>query len=520
MRRPDGGLAWGAKVMADLLDPPKPIAAEIDVDRKPDTSLREFCALGWHVVEPATTFTPGWHIDAICEHLEAVTFGDIRQLVISMPPRHAKSLLCSVFWPTWLWTFRPAFRWLFASYAQSLATRDSRKCRLVINSPWYQSRWGHVFELTGDQNQKTRFENDKTGYRIATSVGGSGTGEGGDCVLVDDAHNVKQAISDAQREAALVWWDETMSTRLNDPKTGAHVIVMQRLHERDLAGHVLEQGGYEYLRLPARYEEIVYVQGVGFKPGRHVTSIGWTDPRTKDGELLWPERFGEKELAKLEKSLLAYGAAAQLQQRPSPRGGGKIKRAWFEIVDAAPADAVRCRSWDLAGTEPGPSNADPDYTAGAKVALKDGVFYIEDMKRQRLSPMGVEALVKQTAELDGKAVTIHIEQEPGSSGKNTIDNYRRRILVGYDVRAERATGSKEIRANPWISAAEAGNVKLVKGPDGAPWIETFLGEAEVFPFGAHDDQVDAVSGAVEILTGGPQQVVVAAVNLERSSPWR
>lgn len=181
------------------------------------------------MVEPGNAFISNWHIDAICEHLEAVSRFELQRLLINIPPRCMKSLTVGVFWPTWMWINRPETRWLCASYAQQLATRDSLKCRRIIESRWYQRNWGESFQLTSDQNQKTRFENDKTGYRLATSVGGTGTGEGGDFVICDDPHNVEQALSDTQREAALIWWDETMSTRLNDPKRGGMVIVMQRL---------------------------------------------------------------------------------------------------------------------------------------------------------------------------------------------------------------------------------------------------------------------------------------------------
>lgn len=174
--------------------------------------------------------------------------------------------------------------------------------------------------------------------------------------------------------------------------------------------------------------------------------------------------------------------------------GEKFKREWFEIVDAAPKDARRVRYWDLAATEPKPGK-DPDYTAGGRVAEKDGVFYVEDMRRDRKTPRGIEELVQQTAEIDGREVDIWMEQEPGSSGINTIDHYRRRVLVGYTFRGHRTTGSKEVRANPVSAAAEAGNVKLVRGD----WINDFLDEIVSFPHGNHDDQVDAVSGAYEVL---------------------
>ena len=217
-------------------------------------SLREFVRQAWHVVEPATPYIPGWHLDAICDHLEAVSRREIRNLLINMPPRHMKSLAVSVFWPCWEWATWPERKWLFSSYAASLSIRDSLKCRRLIESPWYQANWGDRFQLTGDQNAKQRFENNKSGYRLATSVGGTATGEGGDRIVVDDPHNVNEAESDLVRRGVIDWWDQVMSTRLNDPKTGAKVIVMQRVHEADLAGHVLAQGGYEHLCLPAEYE--------------------------------------------------------------------------------------------------------------------------------------------------------------------------------------------------------------------------------------------------------------------------
>src|SRR5271168_477551 len=265
--------------------------------QKPDTrvkverecaarSLREFVRQAWHVVEPATPFVPGWHIDAITDHLEAVTRGDIRNLLIYVPPRHMKSLLVSVLWPAWEWIAHPERRWLYSSYAATLSIRDSVKCRTLIESPWYQRFWGDRYTLASDQNTKTRFDNNRSGYRIATSVGGTATGEGGDRIVCDDPHNVQDAESDSVRKATLDWFDVVMSTRVNDPRTAAMVVVMQRCHQRDLSGHLLEQGGYEHLCLPAEYEG----------PGR-VTSIGFSDPRKEVGELLWPEQFGPEEIA-------------------------------------------------------------------------------------------------------------------------------------------------------------------------------------------------------------------------------
>src|SRR5580704_2591354 len=295
--------------------------ARLKLEREYATrSLREFVRQAWQVVEPFTPFVPGWHIDAITDHLEAVTRGDIRNLLINVPPRHMKSLLVSVFWPAWEWILHPERRWLHSSYASSLSIRDSVKCRRLIESPWYRARWGYAFSLTGDQNAKMRFDNDRSGYRLSTSVGGSVTGEGGDRIVCDDPHKVDEVESDAVRKTAIDWWDVAMSTRVNDPKTSAMVIVMQRCHQRDLSGHLLEKGNFEHLRLPAEFEE-----------PKCVTSIGWSDPREQPGELLWPERFGPKEIADLKVSLGSYAAAGQLQQRPSPAGGGIIKRWWFKF---------------------------------------------------------------------------------------------------------------------------------------------------------------------------------------------
>jgi predicted phage terminase large subunit-like protein len=437
------------------------------------------------VVEPGNPFISNWHIDAICEHLEAVGRSEIRRLLINIPPRCMKSLTVSVMWPTWAWATKPDMRFVFAAYAQRLSTRDSLKCRRIIASPWYQRNWADRFQITSDQNEKMRFENDRTGFRISTTVG-TGTGDGGDIVAVDDPHDVTQSLSPVQREQALIWWDETMPTRLNNPKRGGMVIVMQRLHEQDLAGHVLAQGGYEHLMLPMEYE-----------PDRKCfTCIGFQDPRQKQGELLWPERVGETEVRELHTRLGSYGAAGQLQQRPAPRGGGMFQRQWFKIVDQPPWKPERkVRYWDMAASE-ARQGADPDWTVGTLMSVKEGDLFIEDVRRARLAPKGVKDLIGQTAQLDGKGVPIWIEQEPGSSGKTVVDDLCRTVLQGFAARPDRPTGKKENRADPLAAAAEAGRIKLVSGP----WVEDWLRELEVFPAGAHDDQVDSASGAYAQLT--------------------
>ncbi len=447
---------------------------------KAQRHLRNFITQAWHVLEPGREFVPSWHIDAMCEHLEAISRGDLHKLLINVPPGFTKSLTVSVFWNAWEWTTRPEKRFVTASHGANLSTRDARKTRQLIVSPWYQQNWGDVFSMADDENRKTAFENDKTGYRVSSSVGTGSIGIHGDRGIVDDPHNTKQALSPVMRKDALNFWDQELSPRIDDIETtGGLVIVMQRLHQNDLSGHVLDQGGYEHLMLPMEFEAKRKCQ----------TSLGFEDPRSKEGELLCPARFSEQAVGDLKKSLGSYSVAGQLQQRPAPRGGGMFKRAWFDIVDAVPAGAKTVRYWDLAATEETPGR-DPDYTAGGKVCESDGVYTICDMRRGRLSPLGVEKLVKQTAELDGR-IDIYMEQEPGASGVSGIDHYARKVLVGYAFRGDRPTGSKIERANPLSAAAEAGNVKLLRGD----WNKDFLDEIETFPNGAHDDQVDTVSGA-------------------------
>src|SRR5579863_5139540 len=273
-------------------------------------SFREFVRQAWPIIEPLTPFVPGWHILSIIDHLEAVTRGDIRNLLINVPPRHMKSLLVSVLWPAWEWIQHAERRWLYSSYAASLSIRDSVKCRTLIESPWYQARWGDGYALASDQNTKMRFENDRSGYRIATSVGGTVTGEGGDRIVCDDPHNVGEVESDTVRKSTIDWFDVVMSTRVNDPRTASKVVVMQRCHQRDLSGHLLEQGGWEHLCLPAEYEG----------PGR-TTSISWSDPRRDHGELLWRDRFGPEEIVSLKVSLGSYARPASFSSVRRPLVG-------------------------------------------------------------------------------------------------------------------------------------------------------------------------------------------------------
>ncbi len=447
-----------------------------------ERSLYEFIKQFWSTMAPVE-FVDGWHIEAICEHLEAVSRGEIRRLIINIPPKHMKSIAASVAFPAWVWCQKesgplagPQVRFSFASYAQRLSIRDSTATRAVISSPLYQSRWSHRFIMNDDQNTKIRFDNDQGGARFATSVRGALTGLGADCLVIDDAHNMVERESATIRQGVIDWFDAAVTSQLNDIRTGAIIVIMQRVHYQDLTGHLLDRGGWTHLCLPARYEP------------DHFAAFP-DDSRTAARELLWPERFPEKELTQLETDLGSYAAAGQLQQRPAPREGGMFKRRWIETVDAVPAGGQTVRGWDLAATEGGA------YTAGVKLTKVDGVYYIEDVIRFRGSPKEVETAMTSAASSDGKNVGIDFPQDPGQAGKAQAVHLSK-LLAGYNVRSSPESGSKTTRAEAISAQAEAGNLKLVRGP----WNQAFLDEAAAFPNSDYMDQVDALSRAFHRLT--------------------
>jgi predicted phage terminase large subunit-like protein len=446
-------------------------------------SLVHFIREAWEVIEPANPYVHGWHIDAIAAHLEGITAGRFleagqsNRLLVNVPPGAMKSLCVSVFWPAWEWGPRGlrGLRYLATSHSERYATRDSRRMRQLITSDWFQERWPEVRLIRAGESS---FENADGGFREGVPFQ-SLTGSRGDRVIVDDPHSTETAESDAERARAVRIFRESVPTRLNDPVRSAIVVVMQRLHEADIAGEALAKGlGYEHLMLPMRFEA----------DRRCETCIGFADPRETEGELLFAERFPEPEVAALEKALGSYAAAGQLQQRPAPRGGALIEVDKIEVVDAIPNAARVRRAWDLAGTDPTKAKGDPDWTVGAKVGVHDGLWYIMDIRRDRQGPFGVERMVRLTAELDGRLVPIAIEQEPGSAGKATIQHYQRRILQGWAMTGVASSGAKVERARAFIAAVEAGNVRMVR----AEWNEALIGEMRTFPAGAHDDQVDAV----------------------------
>ena len=464
------------------------------------SSLRAYTKAAWPIIEPAHPFVPNWHLDAIAEHLEAVTSGQLKRLLINIPPRCMKSLSVSVLWMTWEWTRLPSVQWLFLTWHADLCTRDSLRCRRLILGPWYQERWGHLYQLSPDQQTKVNFENNRRGARIAKTMSGS-RGQGGDRIVIDDPHNTEQAESEIQRSSVLRDWNEEISTRHNDPMTGATVVMMQRLHQQDLTGEILdnaEPGEWEHLMLPMRFDP----------KRRCVTSLGVQDPRTVEGDVLWPARFpaDSVEFRAQERQLGPYGTAGQWQQEPYARAGGQFERAWFKPMDVIPGTwkMLWVRYWDQAGTEGGGK-----YTASVLMGycLQLGVVVIADVVRGQWGAGNRYTQIKLAAEMDALrfgvpangtvaqpnklAVLNVIEQEPGSGGKDSAQETLR-YLRGYRAEAEPASGDKFIRADPLAGAAKNGDVYvLVK-----PWTDTYLSEMEAAGPGAkYLDQMDASSGA-------------------------
>ena len=504
-----------------------------------ERKLIDFIRLGWHTLEPGVEFVPNWGVHAICDHLEAVTSGEIRRLLINVPPGCTKSMTVNVYWPAWEWgpMLLPSYRYISFSHEQNLATRDLVRCRNVINSEWYQGLWGEKFAFKSDQNAKVYYENDETGWRQACAAD-SMTGRRGDRIIGDDPHTVKGSESDAIREDMLQTFSETIPTRLNKPSESAIVVIMQRVHERDVSGLILaNEMGYEHLMLPMEFEEDrrcystvppsympAVKETVYFDDDRKIwtpTKIEDTkdeerynvDKRSIDGELLDPVRYPKTALDELKQALQSFGGtyaeAGQLQQRPAPRGGGMFQRDDFQYLDSAEGLNGRViRAWDFAASD----GKDAAYTVGVKMLLTtDKRIVILDVKRFRKTPGALEVELRKTAEEDGRRVEIDIPQDPGQAGKSQRVAYTK-LLHGFIVKSSPETGSKETRAAPLAAQCEGGNLYLLK----APWNNAFVNELTLFPNGAYKDQADAGSRAYAgllrkslTIVGGAPKVITA-----------
>lgn len=488
---------------------PHPPAVMLDMIRREqqrraaERSLLEFTRQAFDIVEPGQEFKSNWHIDAICEHLEAVTRGEINNLVINIPPGCMKSILVSVMWPAWEWQLNPTVRFMGASYGADLAIRDASKTRDIVLSEWYQQNWGDKVQIRAGSDQKTKYELTGGGWRMATSVGGRATGEHPDRKIVDDPHNAKQADSDAERESALEWFDRTLSTR-GKSRGARTVVVMQRLHERDVTGHIIEDlFGYEHLCIPMEYDGV-----------RRRSKLGNYDPRTRKGELLWPEMFDDQSVTELKQALGEYGAAGQLQQQPAPEGGGILKtehiQRWPHDKPLPQLEFV-LQSYDTAFTED--TSGDPSACTVWGIFTHDGRrnALLLDAWDEHLSypDLRQKVLDEWTAEYGGSAGQKHagpptkprrpdrVLVEKKASGQSLIQDLRR---GGVPVVAYTPTSDKVARAHQAAPVLELGVLwvpESKKNPGQyVTWAQPLLKQLAKFPNAEHDDLVDTSTQAI------------------------
>lgn len=455
--------------------------------------LSEFVRDAWSTAEPAVPFRHNWHVDAVCDHLEAVTRGDIRRLLINIPPGHAKSLLVSVFWPAWVWLRRPQWRAIFASYADDLSVRDSIRCRAVIESDWYRETFAPEWSLVNDLNRADHFKNSESGERFSTSVAGKATGFRGDAVVCDDAANAVDVYSKAKREAAIRWWDKSMSSRLNDQRVGAKVVIAQRLHMEDLPGHLLELGDYEHLCLPSEFE-----------PRRRCrTSLPFVDPRKEAGELLFPEMFPKEVIAQAKKDLGSDGFAGQHQQTPVAGEGAMFKRAWFNKRWRRPGEpeiegletrvidphSHRWRSVIIVLDCTFKKTSESDFVCAGVWGYDPPDRYLLGLLWERLSFIDTLRGFVDLCTAWPMATAKLVEDK--ANGPAVIEVLKRKVpgLIAIDPMGN----SKEARAAATTPDVEAGNVWL---PAFHPKIAAYIDEVCSFPKAPHDDTVDQQSYAI------------------------
>lgn len=492
-----------------------------DVDkRRAEISLAEFVRQAWHVIEPGQPYIHGWHIDFICAHLEAISEGVVledgtpyNRLLVNVPPGTMKSLLTNVFWPAWEWGPRnmPHLRYVCASHSLDLAIRDGLRMRRLIMSDWYVERWGDRVQLTGDQNQKTKFENTSTGFRQAAAAG-SITGSRGDRVVIDDPHSVDGANSDATRDSTIQWFQEAVPTRLNNPVSSAIVVIMQRLHEEDVSGVILDKNlGYDHIMLPMRYDPL------RAKP----TMIGIEDPRTVDGELLFPARFPQDVVDRDEKVMGPYAAAGQNQQEPTPRGGGIIQRDWWETWEGGaypPMDFI-VASLDTAYTEKqendpsamtvwGIFTSDTNIARATKIATKDGTLgnveriYHEGAPRVMLMNAWTERLalpdlVAKVADTCKRMKVDNLLIEAKASGISVAQEIRR--LYGHEQWGVQLINPGAIdKVARLYSVQHIFSEGMIYAPDRS-WADAVIHQCATVPKAKHDDLADTTSMALKYL---------------------
>lgn len=433
-----------------------------------------FLARSFTQLHPGTGYLHNWHIDAIAAALERMRAGECTRLIVNVPPRSLKSVMLSAAWPAFLLGQDPSLKILCASYAQSLSIKHSLDTRHIMQSPWYRALFPQT-ELLPDQNEKHRFHTTRHGMRLATSTGGAVTGEGGDLLILDDPLSAADAWNHAARAQANRWFDHVFSTRLNDKRRGAMLLVMQRLHADDLTGHLMKKGGFELLNFPA----------VAVEEERWNLLSGIY--RRHSGELLHPAREDASAIAQARLQLGSSAFAAQYQQAPVDESGAMIKLHWFRRYRQVPPQARILQSWDT-GVKTGAAN---DPSACLTFALAEGEIYlIEALTVRAEYPQLRKLILEQAMKYDPHAILI----EDKASGQSLLQDLRRETHL--PLVAVMPKGDKAMRMARATVLLEAGKVWL---PDYANWLPGFEEEIARFPGGRYDDQVDALSQALYYL---------------------
>ena len=467
-------------------------------------SLYDFIQYFWPIVSPHK-FTPNWHIEYLCEELQKLAAKVGRKeprdhdLIINVPPGSTKTITCSIMFPAWCWTHWPWMRFICASYSGALSLESAEYCRELIRSVKFQEIYPEI-DIKEDKDTKSNFKIVTKefvsagrapkiipgGSRYSTSVGGTLMGFHADILIVDDPLNPTQAASDIELSNANRWMEQTLPTRKTSKDNTPTVLIMQRLHQDDPSGHMLAKLKENILHICIPGECRNYREQV--QPQSLIANY-------KD-DLMDPNRLSWKVLADLEADLGTYGYAGQVGQDPTPPGGGMFKVDHFQIINKMPPNPdimQTVRYWDKAQA----TDSGAPYTVGVKLTkLVNKQWLIEDVKRGRWSSHERERIIKETANADGQRVTIWMEQEPGSGGKESADGTIRN-LAGYSVYAERATGDKVHRADPYSVQVNNGAFLMMNGL----WNREFIEEHRFFPFSTYKDQVDAAAGAFQKLVG-------------------
>jgi predicted phage terminase large subunit-like protein len=434
-------------------------------------NLEDFIKNSFSILNPSTKFLPNWHIDLIAYKLNEVAKGNIKRLIINVPPRSLKSTCVSVAWPAWLLGHDPSRRIMASSYSQILSLKHSLDCKRLITSKWYQQLFPDV-KICSDHNRVNKFITTGSGYRFATSVLGTATGEGGNYLIVDDPHNAIQAASPILRKKGVEWFEQTFVSRLDDKKNGAIVIVMQRLHEDDLTGHLIKKKNHFWhvLTLPA------------LANGETIYKFNNRTIIRQDKEPLHAKREDIKEIEQTRIELGDYAFNAQYLQNPITKLGKCIKYEWLKKYDNAPKEFIRLvQSWDIA-CKIGEKN---DFSVCTTWGETLNQYYLLDVVRERLDYPDLKKIILSKAS-NWKPGAILIEDK--ASGIAMIQDLTRQSDL--TILPIKVSINKLNRFAAISAMFESGQVIL---PNSAPWLVDYENELLNFPGSTHDDQADSTS---------------------------